>query len=50
MNAYIFNSDIIDCLHFTDVEITWAFIKSIIYDAMMMFIPKFQFRSKQYPK
>ena len=50
MNAYIFNSDIIDCLHFTDVEITWVFIKSIIYDAMMMFIPKFQFCSKQYPK
>ena len=27
-----------------------AFIKSIIYDAMILFIPKFQFRSKQYPK
>ena len=50
MNVYIFNSDIIHCMHFTDVEITWAFIKSIIYDAMMLFIPKFQFRSKQYPK
>ena len=50
MNAYIFNSNIINCLHFTDVKTTWAFIKSIIYDAMMMFIPKFQFRSKQYPK
>ena len=50
MNVYIFNSNIIRCLHFTDVETTWAFIKSIIYDAMMLFIPKFQFRSKQYPK
>ena len=50
INAYIFNSDIINCLHFTDAEITWAFTKSIIYDAMMLFIPKFQFHSKQYPK
>ena len=50
MNAYIFNSNTINCLHFTDVETTWAFIKSIIYDAMMLFIPKFLFHSKQYPK
>ena len=48
MNLYICNSDILNCLHFPDVETTWAIIKSIIYEAMTLFIPKFQFHSKQY--
>ena len=50
MNLYICNSDILNCLYFSDVETTWAIIKLIIYEAMTLFIPKFQFHSKQYPK
>ena len=50
MNCQLVNSDIITCLHFTGVEITWAIIKSIIYNVMMLVIPKFQFCSKQCPK
>ena len=50
MNLYICNSDILNCLYFSDVETTWAIIMSIIYEAMALFIPKFQFHSKQYPK
>ena len=50
INSYIFNSNILNCLHFCDVETSWAIIKSVIYEAMTLFIPKFQVYSKQYPK
>ena len=50
INSYIFNSNILNCLHFCDVETSWAIIKSVIYEAMTLFIPKFRVYSKQYPK
>ena len=50
MNAYIFNSVIINCLFSTDVAIVWSIIKSTILEAMTLFIPRFLIRSKQYPK
>jgi len=50
MNIYILSSNIFSCLHTSDVETAWAIIKSVVYEAMTLFIPKFQLRSKQYPK
>ena len=50
MNAYIFNSVIINCLFSTDVATVWSIIKSTILEAMTLFIPRFLIRSKQYPK
>jgi len=50
MNAYISNSIIVNCLFLSDVEAIWETIKSVIDEAMSLFIPKIQIRSKQYPK
>jgi len=50
INSYIFNSIILNYLHFCDVETSWVIIKSVIYEAMTLFIPKFRVYSKQYPK
>ena len=50
MNDFILNSNIADCLTCDDVESTWSTIKSVISEAMSLFIPKFQLRSNQYPK
>ena len=41
MNDFILNSNIDDCLTFDDVENTWATIKSVISEAISLFIPKF---------
>ena len=46
MNSYISKSMIVNCLFLSDVEATWDMIKSIIHEAMMLFIPKIQIRSK----
>jgi len=50
MNIYILSSNIFNCLYTSDVETAWAIIKSVVYEAMTLLIPKFQLRSKQYPK
>ncbi|XP_065893973.1 uncharacterized protein [Dysidea avara] len=50
MNDFISNSNIADCLTCDDVESTWSTIKSVISEAMSLFIPKFQLQSNQYPK
>jgi len=42
INSYIFNFNILNCLHFCDVKTSWAIIKSVIYEAMTLFIPKFE--------
>ena len=44
MNDFILNSNIDDCLTSDDVENTWATIKSVIFETMSLFIPKFQIR------
>jgi len=50
MNDYLSNSTILNCLFLTDVEAIWHMIKSIIHETMMLFIPRIQIHSKQYPK
>ena len=47
MNDFIFDSNIADCLTCDGVEVT---IKSVISEAMSLFIPKLQVHSNQYPK
>ena len=49
MDAFIFNSGIHNW-DLCDVKVVWTAIKSVIFDAMIQFIPSFQFRSNQYPK
>ena len=49
MTNYILNSDILMCSEIPDINVAWTFVKSIITDAMSLYIPKFYLHPRQYP-
>ena len=50
MNTFLLNSNISQCLDINDVETVWSIIKTLVYKAMAINIPKFKLRAHQYPK
>ena len=50
LDAYIFNSNLLECLTSQYVEYVWSKIFSTLSDAMDIYIPKFRLHSHQFPK
>ena len=50
MNTFLLNSNILQYLDINDVETVWSIIKTLVYKAMAIKIPKFKLRAHQYPK
>ena len=48
--SYLMDSDFSFCFQCNDIEFMWFTIKSLIYDAMSIFIPKIHVRTHQGPK
>ena len=48
--SYLMDVDFNDCLLSNDIEFIWFTIKSFIFEAMSMFIPKIVLGRHQYPK
>ena len=49
LNDYLHNSNINQCLYYSDVEVVWSIIKDILAHAMSIFVPKFRLKNRQYP-
>ena len=49
MTDFIQDSDICMCSEIYDINVAWSFIKTIITEAMTLYIPKFYLHSRQYP-
>ena len=49
LNDYLHNSNINQCLYYSDVEIVWSIIKDILAHAISIFVPKFRLKNQQYP-
>ena len=50
MTNYILDSDISMCSEIYDINMAWSsFIRTIITEAMSLYIPKFYPHSRQYP-
>ena len=48
--SYLLDVDFSVCFQSNDIEFIWFSIKSFIYDAMLLYIPKVRLRSRQGPK
>ena len=49
MNSYLLDLDFSVCFLSNDIEFVWSFIKSFLYQAMYMFVPKTHIRSHKDP-
>ena len=47
--AYILDCDFSECLQSDNIELVWAYIKSCIYCAINLYIPKFKRKWLKYP-
>ena len=48
--SYLMDVDFSLCFQSSDIEFMWFTIKSVIYDAMLLYIPKVRLKSRQSPK
>ena len=49
MTSFILDSNICMCSEIYDINVAWSFIKTIITEAMTLYIPTFYLHSSQYP-